>query len=501
LADNREQQQRIGIEVLSYVQNKSAGAALFNFARGNADRDLRMRAMLACGTLGDTAMWQRFSDFLEPSTGAQTSRDPVAVAATWGLARLGEKRARGLLTRLMNAPSPEIRALAALGLGRVGAPRDATDLLRVASSVDSGPLTRAAAITALGNFKRTQDRARFLAFSESEEVTIRRATLLALARSAPPPSVNATPLSTAFAARLADALLDPDTLLQQSALAAATLWYDKSKIAGKRLGATWALPVGRVDVQHMLRASLPQGQTASRQAASVLMLSDALAEAARTAVATSPDRAEIVAQVITSGWRDRLNERSGDVLREETLLQLTTLSQKLADATRSAFVALARHPNTAVRKTAIELLAKSPHVTAQQVIVDALSDDDASVVTMTLSAMRIPVPNSMRHAARLLREAQRWPTRAHAARALGRLSVEAARRQLWTQALQKTLRGAATSDSFALVREAATRGLGRRPHANLATLEGLAKADQEPSVRATAKAALQRARRTAPARP
>ncbi|MFP6685412.1 MAG: tetratricopeptide repeat protein, partial [Polyangiaceae bacterium] len=432
LADSREQQQRIGIEVLSYVQNKSAGAALFNFASGNADRDLRMRAMLACGTLGDTAMWQRFGDFLEPSTGAQTSRDPVAVAATWGLARLGEKRARRLMTRLMNAPSPEMRALAALGLGRIGAHRDAAKLLRVASSVDSGPLTRAAAITALGNFKRTQDRPHFLAFSESEDVTIRRATLIALARSAPPPSAKPTPLSTAFAARLADALLQPDTLLQQSALAAATLWHDTSKALGKGLGATWALPVGRVDVQHMLRASVPPDQTATRQAASLLMLGDALAEAARTAVATSPDRAEIVAQLITSGWRDRLNEQSGDPLPAETLRELTSLSQNLADATRPAFVALARHPNTAVRKTAIELLAKSPHITAQQVIVDALSDDDASVVSVTLSAMRIPEPNSMRHAARLLREAQRWPTRAHAARALGRLSAEAERRQLWT---------------------------------------------------------------------
>ncbi len=56
LADDKESQQKIAIEVLAYVQNKSAGPALYNYATGQADKSLRVRAMIACGALRDPSI-------------------------------------------------------------------------------------------------------------------------------------------------------------------------------------------------------------------------------------------------------------------------------------------------------------------------------------------------------------------------------------------------------------------------------------------------------------
>ncbi|HTN92209.1 MAG TPA: tetratricopeptide repeat protein, partial [Sorangium sp.] len=90
LADEKESQQKIAIEVLAYVENKSAGPALYNFAIGQADKGLRARAMIACGALRDPAMLERYEQMLAPRDAAASvlPNDAVAVAAAWGAARL-----------------------------------------------------------------------------------------------------------------------------------------------------------------------------------------------------------------------------------------------------------------------------------------------------------------------------------------------------------------------------------------------------------------------------
>jgi HEAT repeat protein len=80
LADDRESQQKIAIEVLAYVENKSAGPALFNFATGQADKGLRVRAMIAVGALRDPAMLTKIEGLLVPKEGTTgvlpTTRSP-----------------------------------------------------------------------------------------------------------------------------------------------------------------------------------------------------------------------------------------------------------------------------------------------------------------------------------------------------------------------------------------------------------------------------------------
>src|SRR5262249_29256634 len=152
---------KIAIEVLAYVENKSAGPALHNFATGQADKTLRIRAMIACGALRDEAMLPRYEAMLAPKEGTASvlPSDALAVAAAWGVARMGEggsadaqktaKKAEPLLLRLLSSASPDVRALAAIGLGLGHDKKHAPALIALARSPEAGPTARAAATHAL----------------------------------------------------------------------------------------------------------------------------------------------------------------------------------------------------------------------------------------------------------------------------------------------------------------------------------------------------------------
>src|SRR6185503_6737977 len=144
LADDKEAQQKIAIEVLAYVENRSAGPALYNFATGQADKGLRVRAMIACGALRDPAMLGRYEQMLAPKEGATTvlPNDSIAVAAAWSVARLGDRKAEPLLATLLSSAAPEVRAIAAIGLGLSGDKRHAPALAALARAPDAGPITR-----------------------------------------------------------------------------------------------------------------------------------------------------------------------------------------------------------------------------------------------------------------------------------------------------------------------------------------------------------------------
>ncbi len=147
LADDKESQQKIAIEVLAYVENKSAGPALYNYAVGTADKSLRVRAMLACGALRDPALLPRYEQMLAPKEGAAAvlPTDSIAVAAAWGVARMGDRKAESLLLKLISSASPDVRALAALGLGLTHDRKHAPVLAALARSPEAGAPARAAA--------------------------------------------------------------------------------------------------------------------------------------------------------------------------------------------------------------------------------------------------------------------------------------------------------------------------------------------------------------------
>src|SRR5262249_33425117 len=147
-------QQRIAIDVLGYVQNKNAGPALFAFAApsgaATAETALRVRAMIACGALRDPALLPKYEAHLFPKPGQREldegmPTDAVAVAATWGIARMGDKRALPLLRGLVKRGTPEMRAFALLGLAQLKDKSATSEMAAIVKSRDADNMARAAA--------------------------------------------------------------------------------------------------------------------------------------------------------------------------------------------------------------------------------------------------------------------------------------------------------------------------------------------------------------------
>ena len=76
LVDEKEAQQRIAVDLLAFVENKSAGPALYAFATSQAEQPLRVQAMVAAGALRDPALLARFEAFYFPR-GTKGSRRAI----------------------------------------------------------------------------------------------------------------------------------------------------------------------------------------------------------------------------------------------------------------------------------------------------------------------------------------------------------------------------------------------------------------------------------------
>jgi tetratricopeptide (TPR) repeat protein/HEAT repeat protein len=508
LADDKEAQQKIAIEVLAYVENRGAGPALFNYAIGQADKSLRVRAMIACGALRDPALLPRYEQMLAPKDGAVAilPNDSIAVAAAWGVARMGDRKADGLLVQLLSSASPDVRAVAAIGLGLTGDKKYAPALAALARSPEAGPLARAAAIHAMGEMGAGMDAASrgragegpslggqdvplLLAVAESNDVVLRQSALLTLARlgarDATAKTSGFSPFMSGAAEAIAAGVFSTDEDLRRTAVAAATALASK---AYRRSSDPMPVPDGPLSVRDLLAGLAPDAFSAKERAEALAGLSHTLQKAAIAAVSTSPDRAKVVADALLAGDDRAL-----------VLVPFTdsagTLDPKLAGAVERAvediamavvpgFIALVRHPAIEVRTRAVELLARRPEPEAQAAVIDALGDPEESLRRAALSAI-----GSIKHGptiaavSLLARESASWSLRVRATEALGRLGMGGSP----PAAVVETLGAAARSDPYALVREAAVIAiakLGRDVAGPI--LREIAGKDAEPRVRETA---------------
>ena len=504
LGDENEAQQRIAVEVLAYVQNRGAGPALFNYATGQADRDLRVRAMVACGSLDDPALLPRYQEALTGTDGdrnahgdggangeraALAAGDAVAVAAAWGVARLGSSKAERLLRQLLQSGSAETRALAALGLGLTHTPAHATVLAELARSPEAGPLTRAAAAHALGELGAEAQRPLLLALADSAEPSVRLAALLAIGRLGTA-RAQARAIPDDVGSILARDLWSDDGELRRTAMAAATALSSGSY---RRDGPALPVPDGAVVVADVLRELGPTGYSAEERAHALLGLGPQLGRAASAAVAISPAQAQVVGELTATGFASLLEPAPSSSLSADTRKQLDALGESVTRASVPGFVSLARHPAVEVRKQAIELLARRSEPAAQAALVDALSDPDSDVAKAALSSIVLrSSPSSVPAVLGLLDHAPSWAMRARAAEALAELagaSLPASE----AEAVDRALGHAAREDGYALVREAALRTMATRPpDAARPVLEQVARADAEPRLRALARELLAR---------
>jgi tetratricopeptide (TPR) repeat protein len=469
LSDDRATQQQVAITLLSHVGSRAAGPALLAYAAGNAESDLRTRAVIAAGTLKDPALLPRFRALLAPDDRLSADySDPVAVAVAWSVARLSSREARSLLVSLLDTDAPSLRALGALGLG-VMKDQGALPLLsRVARSGESGNVARAAAVRALAMLGARNENEVLAELSRSPDKMLRENAILALAE-----------LRAAEAAdAIAEALIDADTELRTVAGLAAAAYSTRSYRAPKD---PLPPPEARVDLSAVLHALRPGPYTQKERIDSLEALAPMLSRAATTLALSSPERARSVVEALglTRGGTP-LPALVGDVQgqdRERVERALAPIGAALVPV----LGALVRHPYAPVRVTAVEFLGQRTEPDAREALLGAVNDNEPSVRRAVLAAA---TPGNARLvsaiAARLAVEPD-WGLRVSVTEALGRTGRGAP--EVAVAALVRTLQ----KDEYALVREAAARALhavderAARPH-----LESVKKHDPEPRVREVA---------------
>jgi HEAT repeat protein len=453
--------------------------------------------------------------------------DAIAVAAAWGVARLGDggvakggaraapAKTEPLLTKLLSSAAPEVRAIAAIGLGLTRDRKHAPALAALARSPDAGPVARAAAIHALGELGAgvgAAETALFTSLADSSDSLLRQAALLTLARVQPARGAEGATAGEGEPGGPAEAIAagafsSDDDLRAVAAAAGVAL----AKRTYPRSREPLPVPDGALTLKDILGGLGPDAASPADRAAALIALGPALRRAAVAAVSTSPERAQIVAEALLAragdapardgalpgkpgaappaGARARAGARlapfldGAEALDPAVAQQVAATVDTIAAAVVTPFVSLVRHPAIEVRTRAVELLAARPEPEAQAAVIDALGDPEESVRRAALSAI-----GGVRHAptiaavAGVVRGSTSWPLRVRAAEALGRLGQGAGQ-----AAAFDTLSAAARGDAYALVREAAARALASADRAAAAPLlRDLAARDAEPSVRQAA---------------
>jgi tetratricopeptide (TPR) repeat protein len=490
LASGDAGQQRIAIGVLSYVENKNAGPALFAFATGGAEVDLRTRAMIACGMLRSPAMRERYESLLLPK-GARaedgTPTDQVAVAAVFALARLEDKRAAAALRALMKRGTPEMRAVAALGAAALKDRAALPDLLALARSLEAGLVARAAAAYAIGELGPDADAASTLvSMAQGTDALPRQLALVALGRAGALRG-NEAPGGRAALDAMTAAVFDTtpgegsrtQRASSVSRAGSAALMLLASPGAVKRSENALAAVETTLDIEALLGSLVPTEFTDVERAKAVTTFGDALERGAAAALRTSGDRAQVVFDAIGAG-----DGALRPFFGVESTPALETAHQRaraLARALESAAVGLVRHPDATIRTKALQLLAGSSSDEANAAVLRAVEDPNEAVQRMALATVgRHGSSAAIQACGRVLFGSESWAIRVLAAEALGRLGA-------WggTEA-SPLLERAAKQDAYALVREAALRAMAFDPRALERVARGVATEDPEPRVREVA---------------
>ncbi|MCL2824492.1 MAG: HEAT repeat domain-containing protein [Polyangiaceae bacterium] len=478
LANENLSQQRIAIEVLAFVQNRSAAPSLFAFATGQAESELRVRAMLACGAIRDPGMLPRYEGLLSPKASqTMVQGGPITLAAAWGVARLQTPSARTLLRHLVSTGTPEVRAIAILGLG-FGKDQQSIGLIsQVIQSPDAGNITKAAAALALAELGAKSEAKTLLVLAGSQESLPREAMLVALARLDPE---RATPL-------ISDSLFDTNPSLRKAA-------HSASLVLGtgqfKRAVDPWEVPDGSLSVREVLGRVYPSGYSVADNAKTLVVLENQVTAAAVRAVRGSPGGARLVADSILSRGKEPAVAPFTDGLEElglELRRDAESAALRVFRETEPGFIALIRHPSTDLRVRAVSVLSRSSSSQAQAAIIDALYDDHETVQRSALAVLGEGGSElGVDALCRTLLESSAWSVRVRAAQALGHFGQGRA-----PSSAVAALSKAAREDSYALVREAAVVSLSRVARVEArGVLVDVSNSDEEGSIRSLARGSL-----------
>ncbi|MDX2055684.1 MAG: tetratricopeptide repeat protein [Polyangiaceae bacterium] len=479
LIDPKSKQKQIAIELLSYIHNQGAGPALVTFATGDSDVQLRTRAMLAAANLKDPSLLPRFEQVLFVKGKSRAFEgDPVSVAAAFAIATLPNSKAAPLLVSLLKTDSPSIKAVAALGLGALKYKPATATLVSLCRSTLNAPVVRAAAARALAQMGDKSTEVVLKELVGSSEATLRQSALLALA------SLSQNPDPTPFAL----ALLDSDRQTQQVAKLASLIRTTRRTVWSNGL----ASPRGsRVDALELLELAPNLTQFSNTERAqAMLWLSPTLLEVATSQAGSSVEAARTVAQSI-GGTRTAplflplMDSTSG--IPSDLEAQVSKVTQQLVVALVEPFEALVTHPESDIRRLALEFLGQNGDDRALAAVVRALNDPSESVRFVALNVLTARKAHSgASEIAKVLTEASSWVLRLRAAQALESIGVPA------NTGVLLALRARAQKDPYALVRGASLQALSVLDRSNnKALLEARSRVDPDEDVRNTARTLLQ----------
>ena len=503
LADQDAGQQRIAIDVLAYVENRNAALPLFSYATGAAELALRTRAMIACGALAEASLIPKYQALLYPrDAGADQAglADSVAVAAVWGLARMHDAKALPLLRRIARGGTPVMRALAALGLGVVGDRASVADVTAIAASVDGGSVARAAAAYALGELNAVGQVPVLLELAENGEPLTRRMALFALARMAVV-APKEPPWQPDALQAMADAVFpdesdgprgraETDALAQTAVGALATIADHRVAAQPQTMSDRESLPVpeGSLDVESLLDELVSRELPQSEREGALRRFGDFVQRSALAALRTSGDRARAVLDALGAG-----DGELAPFVAHGSVGPAADKARAIVAALEPSIVPLARHPDPAIRTKAVVLVARSASEGAAEAVVAALEDPNETIQRVALAAVGSSGADGGRGAAgdralqavgRILAKGDAWAMRVLAARAVGRLGAAGAAQDAGRRLVQ-----AATSDPYALVRQAALEAMASFDVPGARSLAArMAESDPEPRVREAAKA-------------
>lgn len=478
LNDPNGKQRQFAIELLSHLHNPGAGPSLITFATGDADVNLRTRAMLAAAGLHDIGLLPRFKEVLYREGRANpVEGDPVSIAAVFAVATLNDNATAPLLLTLLSSESPSARALAVLGLGSLKYRAAVPLLVSLCRSAAAGPLVQRAATRALAQIGEPTGEAVLKDLVWSADAGLRQSVLIALGSL----SKKADPTA------LAPALLDPNPKTREAAKLAVLLATTRRTI----WPALLPTPAGaRVDVAELLdRGYEPLTFTNSELATAFVWASAALTQVATTYAQSSLDGARTVAASLggtraTPFFLPLLNTHEG--LSPDLQSQVNSQTHELVRSLVEPFSALAGNPATDARQLSLEFLGRHAEDSALAPVIKALTDPKDSVRMVALSVLgERKIQAAAVDVASVLSDATSWALRLRAAQTLKLLGSPAAPGAL------RALRGAAEEDRYALVRGASLEALNALdPAGSLLALRSALRRDPDEEVRNLAKSLL-----------
>jgi HEAT repeat protein len=276
-------------------------------------------------------------------------------------------------------------------------------------------------------------------------------------------------------AAIAEALVDPEPKLREVAAAAAGAWSTSNFRAPSD---PLPPPEARVDVRELLEALRPGPYTVPERLLSLERLATELTRASSAAARSSPERARGVIEALGlipgSSPVPALTGDAAGADRERSRKVVAEIAAGLVPA----IAGLTAHPFAPVRITAVEFLGPRQEPEARAALAAALRDREPAVRRAALGAIPRGDDALASSVATLLGQEKDWALRVTAAQVLATGGGTAA------PDVVAALAHAATSDDYALVREAALRALfAVNARAARPVLERLHATDPEPRVR------------------